>query len=63
MVTTHVTKYSRMDQVKFVEDSRFNFFKGCLPQILLGPLNILSHMFVNSPGWHGKLHQTDPYHT
>ena len=32
------TKYSRMDQVKF--------FKGCLPQILLGPfLNIFSHMF------------------
>ena len=46
------TKYSRMDQVKFVEDSlnkiervwsvenrsySFNIFKGCLPQILLGP--------------------------
>ena len=31
------TKYSRMDQVKF--------FKGCLPQILLGPfLNTLSHL-------------------
>ena len=30
------TKYSRMDQVKF--------FKGCLPQILLGPfLKALSH--------------------
>ena len=30
-------KYSRMDQVKS--------FKGCLPQILLGPfLNTLSHM-------------------
>ena len=27
---TYVTKYSTMDQVKF--------FKGCLPQILLGPL-------------------------
>ena len=32
------TKYSTMDQVKF--------FKGSLPQILLGPfLNILSHIF------------------
>ena len=40
-------KYSRMDQVKFVESSvkqtiPFKFFKGCLPQILLGPfLNTL----------------------
>ena len=33
------TKYSRMDQVKF--------FKGCLPQILLGPfLNALSHVSI-----------------
>ena len=32
---TYVTKYSTMDQVKF--------FKGCLPQILLGPfLNTLT---------------------
>ena len=44
------TKYSRVDQVKFVEDSLsrpypFNFFKGYLPQILLGPLlNTLSHL-------------------
>ena len=54
------TKYSRMDQVKFVEDSlrkilsdvvclgrpyHFRFFKGCLPKILLGPfLNTWSHM-------------------
>ena len=54
-------KYSRMDQVKFVEDSlqkrwrdmvclsrsyHFKFSKGCLPQILLGPfLNTLSHFF------------------
>ena len=44
-------KYSRMEQVKFVEDSLegdhtpSNFFKGCLPQILLGPfLNTLSHI-------------------
>ena len=42
--------YSRMDQVKFVEDNlceiwrpyHFKFFKGCLPHILLGPfLNTL----------------------
>ena len=39
-----------MDQVKFVEDSLtrpdpFEFFKGCLPQILLGPfLNNLLHL-------------------
>ena len=56
------TKYSRMDQVKFVEDSpwkfegvwsarnrpcTFKFFKGCLPQFLFGLfLNTLSHIFV-----------------
>ena len=34
---SYETKYSRMDQVKF--------FKGCLPQMLLGPfLNTLSHL-------------------
>ena len=46
------TKYSRMDQVKFLEDSlclgrpyRFKSFKGCLPQISLGPfLNTLSQI-------------------
>ena len=48
-------KYSRMDKVKSVEGSllkklkielhHFKFFKGCLPQFLLGPfLNILSQM-------------------
>ena len=53
-------RYSRMDQVKFVEKNlqeiwsdlvclstpyHFKFFKGCLPQVLLGPfLNILNHM-------------------
>ena len=58
--TLNGTKYSRMDQVKFVEDSLskiwmdmvclsrlypFKFFKGCLPKILLGPfLNTLSQM-------------------
>ena len=51
------TKYSRVDQTKFVEDSpkklevilclnkpyHLEFFKGCLPQILPGPLlNTLS---------------------
>ena len=55
---TFGTKYSRMDQVEFVEDILykyegiwsvmrlylFKFFKGCLPQVLLGPfLNTLSH--------------------
>ena len=52
------TKYLRMDQVKSVEDSLwkiwsfsrpyhfpFKFFKGYLPQVLLGPfLNTLSHL-------------------
>ena len=54
------TKYSRMDQVKFVEDSLwkiwndmvcwdrpylFQFFKSCLPQTSFGPfLNTLSHI-------------------
>ena len=41
-------KKIKMDQIKFVDDSLQRiwpqFFKGCLPQILLGPfLNILSH--------------------
>ena len=43
-------KYSRMDQVKFAEDSRpyhVKFFKGCLPQILLGPfLNTLPRLIL-----------------
>ena len=43
------TKYSRMDQVKFVYSSRsypFKFFKGCLRQILLGPfLNTLPQIY------------------
>ena len=44
------TKYSRMNHVKFVEDSLKKikglwFFKGGLPQILLSPfLNTLSFM-------------------
>ena len=57
---TYGTKYSRMDQVKFVEDSlykiwsdvvclgrpyHFKLSKGCLPRILLGLfLNTLSLM-------------------
>ena len=63
---TYESRYSRMDQVKFVEDSLwktwgdmvclsraypFEFFKRCLPQILLGALlNTLSHMpfFINT---------------
>ena len=50
-----------MDQVKSVEDSLlkwsapypFKFFKGCLPQILLGPLlNTLSQMLMaDKKGW------------
>ena len=48
------SRYSRMEQLKFVEDwqSRpyhFKFFKGCLPQILLGPfLNSLTHLIVST---------------
>ena len=49
------TEYSRMNQVKFAEDSlwiwrdlvclSFKLFKGCLPQILLGQfLNTLAHL-------------------
>ena len=46
------TKYSRIDQAKFVEYSLsrpypFKFFKGCLLQILLGPSLInLSHIKI-----------------
>ena len=59
-----------MDQVKFVEDSLqknlrdivclskpypFKFFKGCLPQILLGPfLNTWTHLklpMYKTPHW------------
>ena len=57
-LTEYRSRYSRMDQVKFVEDSLkksevvclgrpyyFKFFIGCLSQILLGPfLNTLSHI-------------------
>ena len=38
------TRYSRIDQVKF--------FKGCLPQMLLGPfLDILFHLLHNSENY------------
>ena len=48
LTSSFKTKYWKMDQVKFLEDSLwkicrlgrpypFKFFKGCLPQILLGP--------------------------
>ena len=60
------TRYSRIDLVKIVEDNLqkilsdmifksrpyyyFKFFKGCLLQILLGPiLNILSHLVLMLP--------------
>ena len=58
------TKYSRMNQVKFVEESlwkiwsymlclsrsyQFKFFKSCLPQIPLGPfVNTLSHISLET---------------
>ena len=61
MYTVYGTKYSRMHEVKLwrppsnfskaEEDHFFQIsylFKGCLPQILLGPfLNILSKMYRN----------------
>ena len=38
--TTHGSRYSRMNQVKY--------FKGCIPQILLAPfLNTLIHIYFN----------------
>ena len=61
-VRTYGSRYSRMDQVKFVKDSlqkiwsdmfclgrpyHFKFFKDCLPKILLEPfLNSLTHIFL-----------------
>ena len=55
--TSFGTKYSRVAELKFVEDSlkrqlksrphSFIFFKGCLPQVLLGPfLNTLSYLVM-----------------
>ena len=59
------SRYSRIDPVKFVENSllknwtdmvclgrsyHFKYFKGCLPQILLGPfLNTLTQMDNSLP--------------
>ena len=41
------SSYSRMDQMKLVSLGRtyhFKFFKGCLPQTLIGPVfNTLTH--------------------
>ena len=61
-VRTYGSRYSRMDQLKFVKDSlqkiwsdmfclgrpyHFKFFKDCLPKILLEPfLNSLTHIFL-----------------
>ena len=60
---TYGTKYSRVDQVKFVEDSLqktwrdmvlnrpypFKFFQGCLSQFFLGTLlNTLSHIGLSA---------------
>ena len=61
------TKFWRMGQVKFVEDSlqkiwRGIIFKGCLPKLLLGPLfNTLFHksyflLFLNK-----RFHNRRPY--
>ena len=47
------SRYSRVNQVKFVEDSlsrryHFKFIKGCLPHILLGPFfNTLTLLMSN----------------
>ena len=61
LIVANGTKYSRMDQVKFVEQTislhcislllsrpyHFKFFKGCFPQISLVPfLNTLSMLLV-----------------
>ena len=52
--------YSRMDQVKFVEESLskfcrpypFKLIKGCLPQTLLGLfLNTLCHVYIIFTAW------------
>ena len=48
-ILTFETKYLRVNQVKFGEDTfkkfEFKFFKSCLPQVLLGPfLNTLTHL-------------------
>ena len=47
------SRHSRMDQVKFVEDSLITYhniisnFKGCLPQISLGPFwNTLTQLIM-----------------
>ena len=55
MLIIIIIRRRRMDQVKFVEDclykiwsGHFKFFKGCLTQILIGPLfNTLTQMIVS----------------
>ena len=43
------TKYSRMDQACFRGPYPFTFFKGCLPQNLLGPfLNTFPHTWMEN---------------
>ena len=50
---TNGKRYSRLYQVKFVQvcfnrPYHFKFFKGCLPQFILGPfLNTLSQININ----------------
>ena len=39
------TKYSRVDQAKFAEDS-LKCFKDCFPQILLGPFLELCERYI-----------------
>ena len=57
--TLYGTKYSRVDQVNLWKTAfkkyPFNFFKGCLPQILLDSLfNTLSHMKLVISIWRRK---------
>ena len=51
LFVTDGTMYSRMNQVKV--------FKGCLPQILLGPLNTLSQIMVEEQCQENNLSTTN----
>ena len=51
LFVTDGTKYSRMNQVKV--------FKGCLPQILLDPLNTLSQIMVEEQCQENNLSTTN----
>ena len=45
-----------------VDHITWNFFKGCLPQILLGPfLNILPYILWYNPTWSRKLSLREPF--